>query len=618
MCGIAVCWSLNESTRSMFSANADSLLAHRGPDDHEVWQKPPVALVHTRLSILELSAAGHQPMISASGRFTLVYNGEVYNHLDLRRRFLPAHSFRGHSDSETIIELFEVMGERMLQHLVGMWAMAVWDSRTQQLFLSRDRYGQKPLYWVRTAQGLFFASEIKPLLHVLLSVSANRTAMVEYLALGNYGHLGSQTFFHEVQSFPPAHYCYVNNDLNEPRFQRYWNLPFINTKERKAYGPEEKAQLRELVKEAVLSQTLSDVPIGMTLSGGIDSGVIAGILAQHAPSPVHVFSASNKGNRYDEMPYARLVTNHWSHAGRLIAHEVEMDSLSISRDLETALHIQEEPFGDPSILSHRHIMEQVHQNGIKVILGGQGADEIFFGYDSINRPLVASFLRNGMFGQFTAGIRQFNLSGSDVAQTVYAALLPQMFVNSRRKSRRRRRSFIQQHIVEQVDDKAIFLADPTSFNHLWRESIEGVHLPHLVHYDDRNGMSLGIEGRMPFLDHRIIDFLGRIKPEEFIRNGVRKFLLKDSCGDYLPSAILQRRDKVGFFAPIHEMIHAEIKHVKEQFHEHVFPLGLVDQKTLQNDLAKYETRLAEDIVSARRIWRVLSYALWMKMFRVSY
>lgn len=616
MCGIAACLTIDTTMNHRFITDSHELLVHRGPDDGGWFSENAVALVHRRLSVLELSKAGHQPMHSATGRFVMVYNGEIYNHLELRRRFLTGHTFRGTSDSETLIELFDHMGHQMLTHLVGMWALAIWDKQSRTLFLARDRFGQKPLYWTQNANGIFISSEIKPILKTINKVNPNPTAMAEYLALGNYGHLGRETFFQEVNSFPPGHFAFMQEGDSSIKFQPYWEIPNIPIKDKRSYGLEESDRLLCLIKEAVLSQTLSDVPIGMTLSGGIDSSVIAGILARFSSTPIQVFSASNKESQYDEMPYARMVIEHWSSTGCLIPHEIEMESLTISKDLENGIFVQEEPFGDPSILSHLHIMKHVHQNGLKVILGGQGADELFFGYDSINHGLLSGFIQEGKWGLLIKSARQLNLSLTELIRLVYAAILPIPYKKSRMQSRVRRRSFINPEILSQVDNGSVFLADPANFYELWKESMEGVHLPHLVHYDDRNGMSLGIEGRMPFLDHRIIEFLAHIHPEEFIRGGVRKFLLKDSCHEFLPPPVFDRNDKIGFFAPIHEMIVTDLAFVKSYFHDVIFPMRLVDEKVLLQDLKKYgEGEI--DVISARRIWRVMSYAMWVKMFKLS-
>lgn len=617
MCGIAFILSGNTERARAFASTCLRDIKHRGPDSDGTWSGGEATMVHVRLSILDLSAAGNQPIVARSGDYVLIYNGEIYNHLELRKQFLKDWNFKGHSDTETVLALYERLGEGMLPHLVGMWAMAIWDVRQQRMFVSRDRYGQKPLFFARTNDAWVFSSEIKPLLDFLPNATANATALAEYLALGNYGHLGEYTFINEVRSFPPSHFAYIRSGELDFERKSYWSIPRIHPSAKRQFGARESEHLRDLVVEAVRSQTLSDVPIGMTLSGGLDSSVIAGILSTHAPGPVAVFTARNSGNRYDESNYAKLVTDHWKQSGKLNHYFVDMDAMSVSRDLSRSIAIQGEPFGDPSIISHLLIMEQVRNQGIKVLLGGQGADELFFGYDSINQALLISALRSKGLKSFMKQSADLHLGRSAQLRLLLAGIAPALAMKLRRKSRGARRSFIHPRIVQQVQESWIHLSDPTNFYDVWIESIRGVHLPHLVHYDDHNAMHFGIEGRMPFLDHRIIEFLATIEEAAFLENGIRKSLLKSSCAEFLPSAILNRQDKVGFFAPIHEMIHREHASISQYFHDVVFPLRIVDQKILLADLNKYAVTMAEDIISARRIWRTMSYAIWKTQFNIS-
>src|ERR1043165_7256663 len=206
MCGIAAYIGSNKDHGNQFCRRASALMAHRGPDDSGIYNEARVSLLHRRLSILELSELGHQPMASSCGRYTIVFNGEIYNHLELRKKHLPTHPFRGHSDTETIIELFRIMQEKMLAEMAGMWALIIWDNEDQRAFASRDRYGQKPLYVRRTHDTWLLASEVKPLLGEGEHPAPNATALVEYLALGNYGHLGAHTFFKDIKHFPQGHY----------------------------------------------------------------------------------------------------------------------------------------------------------------------------------------------------------------------------------------------------------------------------------------------------------------------------------------------------------------------------------------------------------------------------
>ena len=239
MCGIACYYGKRESEGREYILNARTLLKHRGPDDSGIYENKEVKLLQTRLSIVELSPLGHQPMLSACGRYVIVFNGEIYNHKDLRTQFLPNHSFRGHSDTETLIELFCLQKEKMLQHLVGMWAMIIWDTESEKIFISRDRFGQKPLYTRFTADSEWlFASEIKPLLTKNEHLDYDATALAEYIALGNYGHLGTHTFFKQISQFPPAHFAWLLANDIDIKYIPYWVLPDINNKDKIVCGSE--------------------------------------------------------------------------------------------------------------------------------------------------------------------------------------------------------------------------------------------------------------------------------------------------------------------------------------------------------------------------------------------
>lgn len=616
MCGIAICLSRDQELLSRFKNSSMKELAHRGPDDRGSWMDDHATLVHTRLSILDLSEAGHQPMVSQSGRYIITYNGEIYNHQELRSRFLLGVQFRGHSDTETLLALYEKLGHGMLTHLVGMWALGIWDTKEKKLFLSRDRFGQKPLYWVDLGKRQWiFASEQKALLPFVSERTLNHTAAVEYLSLGNYGHLGVDTFINEVKEFPPAHFAYVYPTSEPFTPSCYWKIPWVFPSDKIGFDDSVSKQLNGLIREAVLSQTLSDVQIGMTLSGGIDSSVLAGVLANHSEKAIEVFTARNEDNPRDESGYATTVITHWRDRQRLHLNLIDMGSLSVQHDLERTLQVQEEPFGDPSIISHLKIMRSAQEKGIKVILGGQGADEIFYGYDNMFHALAGGTLRKGDLLKFAGQVRQLRLSSGDISKILLSALAPHLYVHFRRRSRKHRRNFIRSEFLYGVVDQKIHLARPDDFYETWIESIRGVHLPHLVHYDDRNGMALGVEGRMPFLDHRILEFLAAIRTEDFARDGVRKFLLKESCSSYLPPSIRIRQDKVGFFTPLREMIFRDLDFLHDQFRSLVFPLQIVDARVLQTDLER--CRKGElDMTIALRIWRTFSLCLWMKLFNV--
>lgn len=610
MCGIACYLGSNKDGQSKFSTNARCLMQHRGPDDNGIFSDDKVALTHTRLSILELSELGHQPMHSSCGRYVIVFNGEIYNHLELRKKFLPNFPFKGHSDTETMIELFPVLKEKMLTEMIGMWCVIIWDKEEKRLFVTRSRLGQKPMYVRRIKDAWTLASEIKPLLLENEQPEFDPTALVEYIALGNYGHLGVHSFFKDVHLFPEGYYAWLTNDSAELNPIPFWKLPEVQPKDKVPFDEKVKNELHDIVVEAILSVTLSDVPIGLTLSGGVDSSIIAGILASYYDKEIHLFTAQSRQSKYDETKYVDAVINKYPNSN-FIVHRNNLKELSAKDSLEKYIKIQEEPFGDPSIIAHGFLMEMAAKAGIKVILNGQGADEIFFGYNNMAQAILSQQFKSFQFGKFSENLDTLNLGSGYFFRTLLKSFFPGMEYDLRRKSRIGRRSIIRPALLDNVDNSLVSLYKYNNIYDVWCESIYGVHIPHLVHYDDMNGMANSVEGRMPFLDHRIAEFVAKIKPEYFLKNGMRKYILRESCRQYLPDMVYNRKDKIGFFTPLISVLKEDANWVKGELTENkiLVPehLNQLHQKLSNNTL---------EINDALQIWRCISVNMWMKEFHI--
>ena len=611
MCGIACYLGNNPNSGSEFAEKVLPLLRHRGPDDSGVYHDGIVTLVHLRLSILELSEMGHQPMTSSCGRYKIIFNGEIYNHLELRQRFLSGHAFRGHSDTETILELFRLQKEKMLDHMVGMWAIVIYDLQDQKIFITRDRFGQKPVYLrCLNKDEWYLSSEMRALIAGNEQMQLNPTAVVEYLALGNYGHLGNNTFFKDIHHFPQGHYAWMKPGDKEIKSTAYWELPRISTKDAIPFDETAKNKLREVVIEAVSSQTLSDVPIGITLSGGIDSSIITGILSRHYDKELHVFTAQTPESKFDETRYVDAVIAKWNNP-RLVVHHKNLNIMSLKNELEPFINIQEEPFGDPSIIAHGSLMRMAADAGIKVILNGQGADEIFFGYNNMARATLPYQLRAGMFGAFSANIKAMNLGSSYALRALLQFLMPGKEYDLRVKSRAARRSHIVPSLTGQVDEGSIIMYSSANLDNVWRESVYGTHLPHLVQYDDRNGMACSIEGRSPFLDHRIAELVATIDPVYYLKNGLRKYILREAFKDYLPAEVYSRTDKIGFYTPLVDALQKDKEWVISKYKD--MPVVTAAHREAMIAALSGVSLSTND---ALNIYRELSVVLWMKLFNV--
>lgn len=607
MCGVAAFIS-KEKLKEADLPSLD-LIQHRGPDAQGFWQDEQVWLGHTRLSILDLSEAGNQPMTSKCGNYILVYNGEIYNHLELRREHLPDQHFVGHSDTETILALFCKLKENMLSKMVGMWAILIYDIKAKSLFISRDRFGQKPLYIRKLESGWKFASEMKVLGFGSEPLTFNPTAIADYLSSGNYGHLRQETFYREIRQFPAGEYAFLRLNEEDLKTNKYWNLPYGSY--RRDFDSKTKLLLKDLMVEAVMSQTLSDVPIGITLSGGIDSSIIAGILAEHYPYKVHVFTAQTRGHALDETKYVDEVLKRF-HPDRIVVHRIDLNTIPLTDTLVQFLEIQEEPFGDPSISAHGLLMKAAKAAGIKVILGGQGADEIFAGYDHALSALLSAQLKTFHLFDFFNNSKKLPWPKASWARFSLAFFLPALENKFRMNKKLERETFIDPAWIK--GRKSTRLARSTLFNAVLEESLFEIHLPHLLHYDDRNAMHFGVEGRTPFLDHRILELLCEIHPQEFFKDGKRKYLLREACNEYLPDLIRQRRDKIGFFTPLKSMLLLELENLSR-----VFTSSLQGEmkKILLEDLEGIRQDKT-DIISILRVYRVYSVIKLCEMAPVTF
>jgi asparagine synthase (glutamine-hydrolysing) len=500
----------------------------------------------------------------------------------------------------------------MLLHMVGMWALIIWDKESKRIFVSRSRFGQKPLYVRKVNEAWLFASEIKPLLGKHEKPAFDPTAIVEFLALGNYGHLGAHTFFKDIRQFPQGSYMWFTNQTKEVAAIPYWELPDINDKDKRPFDDVVKKGLHDRIVEAVLSETLSDVPIGITLSGGVDSSIIAGILATYYDKEINIFTAQSKSSKYDETKYVEAVIEKYG-KNKFIVHRKNTNELSIKDDLERYIKIQEEPFGDPSIIAHGSLMKMSADAGIKVILNGQGADEFFFGYNNMAQAILSLQFRSLHLSKFSNNLSGMKMSNGYLMRTLLKSVFPTLEFNLRTKSRIKRRDIIRAPLLDNVDNNLVSLYKYNNVYNVWRESIYGVHLPHLVHYDDRNAMAYSIEGRMPFLDHRVAEYVATIKSEDFIKKGLRKYILRESCKQYMPESVYNRRDKIGFYTPLINVLTKDSKWVTEQLQSNTLL-----KADYISELIGQLTHSSLTINEALQIWRCVSVNMWMDDFNVKH
>ncbi len=569
MCGIAGIVGRPADGASAFL----DVLRHRGPDDHgwlsagrhgvrlgrgPVGREPAeVVLVHRRLSILDLSDAGWQPMGTADGRYYIVFNGEIYNFVELRAELEHlGHTFRSHSDTEVLLHAYAEWGSAVLPRLVGMFAFALFDRVERKVVLARDFFGIKPLYYTRVGESLLFASEIKALLSSAgVSRRVNPQRLYEYLVAGRTDH-GQETFFAAIRQLPAAHYVEIS--LDDPVRAEpicYWRLDL--TERLDISFDEAAAEVRGLFLDSVRLHLRSDVPVGAALSGGIDSSAIVAAMRHVAPGvELHTFSYVA-----DE---ADLCEERWvdcaAGAAGAIQHKVHAGADELLDDLDALIASQDEPFGSTSIYVQQRVFRLARDAGIKVMLDGQGADEMLAGYRYYVAARLASLLRQGHWFDAMKLLRHSaGLPGTEKRTRLLLQALS-LLVPGRCKAAGKQllgrelmpawlnAGWFQEQGVRPFDLGGHGGRDILR-SHLCRTLFE-TSLPMLLRYEDRNSMAHSIESRVPFLTPQFAGFLLRL-PEEYLLgpDGTSKRVFRAAMRGLVPDAVLDRRDKIGFATP---------------------------------------------------------------------
>jgi asparagine synthase (glutamine-hydrolysing) len=550
-------------------------LAHRGPDDLGVAVLSPgglylgrddgrigpdatLVLWHRRLAILDLSEAGWQPMSSADGRWHLVFNGEIYNHVELRAELEALGTrFRSHSDTEVLLEGLVRWGTALLPRLTGMFALALLDVRDRRLLLARDPFGIKPLHWTASPGRFAFASEPKALLElpgVSRRVDAQR--VFDYVRFGLTDH-GEDTLLESLKSLPPAHWMEVPLDTARPGPpQRYWTLRAEPTFT--GSFDEAAARFRELFLASIRLHLRSDVPVGACLSGGIDSSAVVMAMREVEPGlELHAFSYIADDPALNEERWVDLVAAR----ANAIVHKTRASSRSLTDGLDALLRTQDEPFGSTSIHAQHRVFELAGARRMKVMLDGQGADELLAGYLPHTALRLASLVRQGRWGRAFSFLRR---ASRDPGRRGFALWAAEFLVPPSLQAPLR--GLVGQEMVPGWLDARWFAdrgvrARPAKY--AWGESNRVLadnlllaatwsSLPMLLRYEDRNSMAYSIESRVPFVTPALAEFALAL-PEEYIVDdtGLSKAVFRRAMRGLVPDEILDRRDKIGFATPEH-------------------------------------------------------------------
>ena len=569
MCGLAGVLGIHGAhLNSSVIAALSTAITKRGPDGEGFfgWSPdgastlcrdprdlPPSQLLfaHRRLAIIDVSEDGSQPMTSEDGGHAIVFNGEIYNYLELRDELIRlGWRFHSESDTEVLLKAWIQWGPAVLPRLIGMFAFAVLDKAARTVFLARDPFGIKPLYWARTPQAFAFASEIKALLTLKeVDRRADPQGVFDYLRLG-YTDCDDGTLLTGVRRLPAAHWAAVNLDDPQVAPQRYWSLP--TTRPDISFA-EATDKLRALFLDSVRLHLRSDVPVGAALSGGIDSSaVVMAMRALQGDSlDIHAFSYTAADDALNEERWIDLVGN----ASKARVHKIRLTSGQLVDDLDAIIAVQDEPFGSTSILAQYHVYRLARQTGIKVTMDGQGADEMLAGYPVFLSARLASLVRAGKMGEAIGLLRQ---SGQNLLPALLRTgrwLLPKALQGPARRLAGERldppwlnaRWFLDHGAVlaERLPDLSNDVLGAAL-----ADSFANRSLPALLRYGDRNSMAHSVESRVPFLSTPLVEFIFSL-PEALLLSpeGTTKAIFRAAMRGIVPDAILDRRDKIGFATP---------------------------------------------------------------------
>ncbi len=619
-----------------------AVITHRGPDDGGIYLSPDrtVGLGNRRLSIIDLSPAGHMPMSNAEGTIRITYNGEVYNFPELRRLLeARGHQFRSGTDTETILRLYEDEGSDAFQQLNGMFAFALWDARQRELWLVRDRLGIKPLYYTEINGSLLFASEIKSL---LLDPRVRREIDPEALHyfLAHLWTPGPGTMFKNIYKLPPGHYLRWRDGRSEVR--PYWQLRWTETSQ--ASTEEYARELRAILERAVQRHLIADVPVGLFLSGGLDSSILLGLMSQITQTPAEAYTIAfrNEDARLEQAAgadehYAELVAQHFG--ARF--HRLQVDPNVVDLLPRVLWHL-DEPVADPAAITTLLIAEAARPQ-VTVLLSGQGADEVFAGYRVHLVERFAQALAR-LPQKVRSGILQPGLSSlpwlADHIPGIHPGLVMafhryfskvlagvDMSPEERYLFNRSYYSAEQQLSLYHPDVRQQFVAFDSGRRHsqYFAEASDTDFVNRMLHvdlktflpelnltYGDKLTMAASVEMRVPFLDNELVEFMAGVPPHLKIRGLTSKYLLRRAVADLLPPAILKRR-KAGFGAPIRRWLETDLVNLVDDLlsPETIRARGYFDPVTIRR-LIENDRKRRED--HAYRIWALLTLEMWMRLF----
>lgn len=600
MCGISgIINKYEKSVNQDEIQKINDLISHRGPDDEGFYFEKNFAFGHRRLSILDLSSDGHQPMYYLE-KYTITYNGEVYNYLEIREELMEdGYKFISNTDTEVILASYDKWGEDCVHKFNGMWAFAIYDKEKEIIFCSRDRFGVKPFYYTEIDSKFIFGSEIKQLLEFYDERYVNKKILMDYLVIGYENHT-NETFFENIFKLEQSHNLVYDLKTNNFEIKRYYDL---KKEEMKLDENSSIETYKAKLIDAITLRLRSDVKVGTCLSGGLDSSSIAAIASNiynnKASDRFTAIHAKSSQKSSDESLFAQEVADNCN----LDLNIIEPTQDEFINSIDEVIYTQEEPFGGPSIFMQYLVMKKSKEIGCTVLLDGQGGDETLVGYE---RYYPAYLMSLGFF-DFIKGF----FYSSKNSKLTKKELLAYFIYFTKSKIRIKRLKSKNNFIKKEYFDLASFdvleknANSYLNFFELQHEEIFHTQMPHLLRYEDRNSMRHSIETRLPFIDFRVVETAVSINNKYKIKNGWTKYILRKTIDKILPNSIVWRTNKFGFEAPTKSWIDSIDSEILES----------INNSTILSEILNSKDFNKLDLTQK---WKLFNIAKWEEIYNVSW
>ncbi|MGE5329463.1 MAG: asparagine synthase (glutamine-hydrolyzing) [Deltaproteobacteria bacterium] len=625
MCGISgfINYAGSKIDEQLFEKMTDTL-AHRGPDDRGTFYIDNIALGHRRLSIIDLSKDGHQPMHYLD-KYSIVFNGEIYNYIELKNELLTqGYRFNSQTDTEVIMAAYDLWGEECLNRFNGMWALGIYDREKRELFCARDRFGVKPFYYCNDGSKFIFASEIKAILCYNKAPKANIPRLMENIISGCFDHT-DETLFEGVKQLQPGYCLKLDTKDNHLEIKQWYNLYKI--KENKRSYKDSVLRFRELFIDSIKLRLRSDVSVGSCLSGGLDSSSIvcsaAGILKQQAVSAKQktvssCYNGEDEKN-YDEQEYIDEVVNSTGVAAKKVYTKLDV----FLKDLDKVIYHQDEPVGGILHASHWSVFKTAKQAGLKVMLDGQGSDEQLAGYTPFYSVIIKDYIKGfrlisaarEMYFYIKLRNKHESLGLKYMLWLIAKDFMPDFLSKALFK---KAASDIKDTLLKVPFDKGILesIGQYKNFDIYAKNSMR-YGLVQLLHYEDRSSMAHSIEGRLPFLDFRLVEHILSLPPEYRLKNGVTKRILRNAVDGIIPDKIKNRMSKLGFAVPSDLWI---IKNWEFVRNELIMACDILAPIIDKQKILKWldESEKEKICMFNTLIWRIICVGRWGKIFNVRF